>query len=263
MMAANTSKRADPTLICLHFLGGSMATWSAVIDRLAGRLRCLPFDLPGFGDAAGLPGYSVADMADSIAARVKSSEVDRWVIAGHSMGAKIAAILARRAEDGEAGLAGLRGMVLLGGSPPGPEPMQEEQRNAMLGWFTGDRATWPEQARGYIDNNVASPLPPAVMECAMADLMRMRQAAWAAWLQSGSREDWAGRVDVLHTPTLILSGAEDADLGEDAQRRLAAPHYASHRLVTLQDTGHLLPLERPDDVAGLIAAHVDHVCAAA
>ncbi len=262
-MAADISTNAGPTLVCLHFLGGSAATWSAVTGSLAGRLRCLPLDLPGFGDAAGQQGYSVANMADSIAARVEREEVGEWVIAGHSMGAKIAAVLARRAENGEAGLAGLRGMVLLGGSPPGPEPMQEAQRTSMLGWFTGDMATWLEQARDYIGNNVAAPLPPAEMRRAMMDVMRMRQAAWAAWLNSGSREDWADRIGVLHTPALILSGAEDADLGEDAQRRLAAPHYASRRLVTLQDTGHLLPLERPAEVARLIASHVDQVCGAA
>jgi pimeloyl-ACP methyl ester carboxylesterase len=36
-----------------------------------------------------------------------------------------------------------------------------------------------------------------------------------------------------------------------------APHFASHRLVRLDGAAHLLPLERPDEVAGLIADHID------
>lgn len=258
-MPADFDGSARPTLICLHFLGGSSATWSAVAENLATAMRCMPLDLPGFGNAADQQGYSVAEMAECIADRVKHGVTGDWMIAGHSMGAKVAAVLARRAEDGEPGLAGLCGMVLLAGSPPGIEPMQEEQRESMLGWFTGDRSVWPDQARDYIGKNVAAPLPPAATERAVADLLRMRQAAWAAWLRAGSREDWADRIGVVRTPALIVSGSEDAALGEDAQRRLTAPHYASYSLVTLANTGHLLPLERPGEVARLIATHADTV----
>jgi pimeloyl-ACP methyl ester carboxylesterase len=247
------------TLVCLHFLGGSAASWSAVNARLARQMRCMPLDLPGFGDAADRQGYGVAEMAEGVAARVKDSGIGDWMVAGHSMGAKVAAVLARRAEHGEAGLAGLRGIVLLSGSPPGPEPMQDQKRHTMLGWFTGDPAAWPGQARDYIGDNVGAPLPPAASELAVVDVLRMRPAAWAAWLHAGSREDWSDRVGVLRTPALILAGSQDPGLGEDAQLRLTAPHYASHRLVTLQGAGHLLPLENPDEVAGLIAAHADTV----
>ena len=43
----------------------------------------------------------------------------------HSMGAKVGLAVAWRVEDREAGIAGL---VLLAGSPPSPEPMEEERR---------------------------------------------------------------------------------------------------------------------------------------
>ena len=60
----------------------------------------------------------------------------------------------------------------------------------------------------------------------------------------------------MRTPALILYGSDDASLGEDAQRRLMAPHFASHRLVKLTGAARLLPMERPDKVAELIAGHV-------
>jgi pimeloyl-ACP methyl ester carboxylesterase len=251
------TEEAYPTLVCLHFLGGSARSWSDVADRLVGRVTCLPLDLPGFGDAADVPGYSVEEMADSVAAQVREAALGDWMIAGHSMGAKVAAVLARRAEYGEAGLEGLRGLVLLAGSPPSPEPMEDDKRDAMLLWFTGNESAWPEQARGYIAANVAASLDPAVTERAIVDVLRMQPDAWAAWLRHGSREDWSERVGVLHTPAMIIYGSDDASLGEDAQRRLMAPHFASHRLVMLEGAAHLLPMERPDEVAALIADHID------
>jgi pimeloyl-ACP methyl ester carboxylesterase len=72
-----------------------------------------------------------------------------------------------------------------------------------------------------------------------------------------------GRIGVLRMPALILAGAADSALGEAAQRRLTAPHYASHRLVTLKGAAHLLPMEQPDEVAALIADHVETVRATA
>ncbi len=242
-----------PTVYCLPFLGGSGRGWQPAAERLPPWCRCVPLALPGFGEAASLPGYTVAEMADRVATVIRADAPRRWVVAGHSMGAKVAAVLARRSEDGEAGLDGLAGLVMLAASPPSPEPMDETRRQEMLGWFTGDDASRRAEARRYVEANVGTPLDPAVAEAVVTDVLLADRAAWVAWLSSGSREDWADRIGVLRTPVLIVSGSEDADLGEAAQRKLTARHFTQAEFVTLPGAGHLLPMERPDDVARLIA----------
>jgi pimeloyl-ACP methyl ester carboxylesterase len=244
-----------PTLVLLHYLGGSARSWDAVIGCLGNRFHCVPIDLTGFGGAAAEVGYTVQSMADTVAARIASLVPTPWFLAGHSMGGKVALGLARRAEDGEPGLANLAGLMLIAASPPEPEPMQESRRKDMLGWFTGSDAERHRHACAYIKTTSAAPLPPAALGQGIADALRMNPAAWRAWLESGSREDWSGRVGVLKTPTLIIAGAEDADLGPDAQAALTARHCASPRIVTLEGAGHLLPMERPRDVAALLAGH--------
>ena len=245
------------TLFCLHFLGGSARTWTRMTSHLAGSFRCVTIDLAGFGDAARMPGYSVAEMADRVADVIRADAPDRWMLAGHSMGAKVAAVLARRAEDGEHGLGGLSRLVLIAGSPPGPEPMDESQRQAMMAWFTGDAEQRRVQAQGYIDQNVAARLGPDANGQAVDDVLRAEPAAWVAWLDRGSREDWSERVGVLRTPALVVAGADDAALGLPAQRDRMAPHFTHVRLVTLPDAAHLLPLEKPEAVARLIIEHVE------
>ncbi|GJD45173.1 2-succinyl-6-hydroxy-2, 4-cyclohexadiene-1-carboxylate synthase [Methylobacterium cerastii] len=247
---------APPTLFCLHFLGGSAREWAPTAGRLGADVVCVPIDLPGFGDAADVTGYDVAAMADHVAAKVRAARPGRWLIAGHSMGAKVALALARRAEDGEAGLGGLSGLVLLAGSPPSPEPMEEERRAAMIAWIGADAGTRQSEAEAFVASNVGAPLPADRAEAAIADVLRAEPAAWRAWLAGGSREDWCERVGVLRTPALILAGGEDGDLGPEAQTALMAPHFGSARLVTLDGAGHLLPIERPDAVADLIRGHV-------
>ena len=215
-------------------------------------MRCTTVDVPGFGDASTASGYSVEEMAQYVMQTIRQARPARWMLVGHSMGAKLAAIVARHAEDGEPGLGGLEQLVLLAGSPPGPEPMQESQRRTMSGWFAGDDSSRRAEADGFVTQNIGSALHPERHALAVDDVLRAARPAWLAWLDGGSLEDWADRVGVLRTPAMIVAGAEDGALGPDAQARFMAPHFAQHRLVTLDGAGHLLPLERAEEVARLI-----------
>lgn len=243
-----------PTLFALHFLGGSAREWSPLFARLSGRLRCIAIDLPGFGTAAAVPGYDVAAMADHVLARIRAEAPERWILAGHSMGAKVALAVARRVEDGRGEVEAPSGLVLLAGSPPSPEPMPEDKRREMIAWIDADAATRQAKAVGFIEANLGAPLPRDLMEQAVADVLRAAPAAWKAWFAEGSREDWCARIGVLRTPALIVAGSEDADLGIAAQTCLMAPHLAQATVASLDGAGHLLPMERPDDLAERIAA---------
>ncbi len=254
----NVPVPSDPSMsvFCLHFLGGSAQSWDRVMAQFPSGLRGVAIDLPGFGEAAAGPqGYAVADMADFVAARIAAAAPGRWMLAGHSMGAKVAAVLARRAEDGQAGLEGLVGLVLLAGSPPAPEPIEAAKRQEMLRSFGGPAALRDDDASRYVEQNVGAPLAAEAARAAAEDVRRGNPAAWRAWLEGGSLEDWSARIGVLRVPTLMIAGEADMALGPAAQHRLMAPHFAAPTLVTLAGAGHLLPMERPDAVARLIAAH--------
>ncbi|GJE17892.1 alpha/beta hydrolase [Methylobacterium marchantiae] len=246
-----------PAIVCLHFLGGSAREWEPIAARLDGVARVVALDLPGFGDAAETSGYTVEAMADHVAGRIAAAGLGgRWYLAGHSMGAKVALALARRAEDGAADLAGLAGLLLLGGSPPSPEPMSDDKRREMMGWISADAATRFAKAAEFIDRNTGAPLAEPLRSGAIEDVLRASPAAWTAWLNHGSREDWSHRIGILRIPAVVVGGTEDADLGAAAQRALTLPHLTHGRLVALEGAGHLLPLERPEAVAGLIAGLV-------
>jgi len=238
-----------PTLIFLHALGMSAASWALVRERL-GNVPTVALDLPGFGaNSAGGTG----DVAAMVAAvRPVVAEAGRCVLVGHSMGGKIATILA--AETGDA----VAGVVLVAASPPAPEPMDEARRARMIGWFA-DGGIAAADAAAFVDANCAAPLPQALRDRAIADVVRSDRAAWTGWLARGSREDWRARVGTLAMPALIVAGAEDGDLDEAAQRRLNLPHYPAGRVEVVAEAAHLIPLEQPDRLAALIADHLRRI----
>jgi pimeloyl-ACP methyl ester carboxylesterase len=249
-----------PLIVLLHWLGGSAHTWDRVAAGLAeAGFRAVALDLPGFGGSAEIEGYRVEEMASQVISTVRELRGDEpWLLAGHSMGGKVAAVVARAALDGAAGLEHLAGLVLVSPSPAGPEPMSEKKRNELLeslGSSTRDADEDRRRAGKFLDENTGKlALAPEVRRAAEADLLRMHRGAFAAWLTGGSKEDWSGRVGALPLPTLVLAGTEDSDLGPDAQRQVTLPHLPSATLVALEGCGHLAPLERPEELADRIAA---------
>ncbi|KQN00487.1 alpha/beta fold hydrolase [Sphingomonas sp. Leaf25] len=232
------------TLFFLHALGASARSFDAVIARLEG-MACVALDLPGFGDRSGEAYRDVAGMADDVARTIAARGAERCILVGHSMGGKIATVLAARRTLPVAGV------VLVAGSPPSPEPIEDARRSDMLGWLDGATIARPH-AEAFVDANCATPLPDAVRERAVADVCRSNPAAWRGWLDAGADEDWAARVGTIDLPATIVAGGGDGDLGEAAQRRLNLPHYPRGTVEVVAGAAHLIPYEKPGALAAVL-----------
>jgi pimeloyl-ACP methyl ester carboxylesterase len=250
------------TIIFLHSLGSSGREWDGVAERLSADFDTVALDLPGFGDRAEEGGAGIESVLDDLSRQLVHLDLTRWIIVGHSMGGKFATLIAARARDGWPGLSGLLGVALVAGSPPSPEPMDEDRRAEMLTWFD-DPTTIADKARQFIDGNTADGLPEATDRQAVADFARTSPDAWRRWLSEGAREDWSAQAGVVPLPGLIVAGAEDGDLGESAQRLWNAPHFRAAEVVVVSHAAHLIPQEQPDRLADLIRSFAMTVEAAA
>jgi pimeloyl-ACP methyl ester carboxylesterase len=248
-----------PTLVFLHALGASGREWDQVAALLPDA-DCLTLDLPGFGDNMAAGYADVAEMADWLADTIRQRHLTACVLIGHSMGGKIATLVAARAASGEVGLAGVLGVVLVAASPLSPEPMDEDRRAGMLAQFAVRRPT-RDEAAGFIDANTATRLSEPQRTRAIEDVLRSNPEAWRGWLERGSLEDWSSTAPRIDIPALVVAGAEDGDLGVEAQRELNLPRYADAELCVLADAAHLIPYEQPAALAALIDRHVDRVAA--
>ncbi|ROP63543.1 alpha/beta hydrolase [Curtobacterium sp. ZW137] len=244
------------TAFCLHALGSSSEEFATLRARLAGTLDLIGIDLPGFGRSSAATGTTVEEMAERVERAIGRSGATEWVLIGHSMGGKVASVVASRTIDGSNGLFGLRAVVLLAASPLSPEPMDEERRSSMLGWAK-DGTIGPDEADTFVAANTDAQLPPEPHAMAVHDVQRADPRAWTDWLVRGSREDWSAAFGPNPVPALILAGAADGDLGEDAQRDLNLPHWSNGTLDVVPGAAHLLPWERPDEVAERIRAFWD------
>lgn len=238
------------TAFCLHALGSSSEEFALLHHRLEDTIDLVGIDLPGFGSSPASSGTTVEDMVERVERAIGRSGVTEWALVGHSMGGKVAAIVADRTVSGANGLFGLRGVVLLAASPRSPEPMGEDRRAAMLDWAAAGHID-TDHAGEFVDANTDSTLPSDRLRSAVYDVERADPEAWRAWLERGSREDWSDDT-TNPVPALVLAGAEDGDLGPTAQRELVLPHWSNGTFAVVPGAAHLLPWEQPDDVADRI-----------
>lgn len=244
-----------PRLLCLHGLGGSARSSGPLAAALAEDVDVTAIDLPGFGARAGdADGADLDAMVRAAADAVPGAGDAPWFLLGHSMGGKVALLLAARLADGSLPGMSPAGLILLAPSPPTPEPMDPGKRAEMIRWAR--EGITPDRAREFISGDCALPLSEPLLELGAEQVLAASPSAWEAWFASGSREDREGEIGTVDLPALVLAGDADEALGAAAQPSLLSRVLPRARFVTLRRSGHQLLLERPAEVADAIRAFV-------
>lgn len=234
-----------PALVFLHYWGGSSRTWRHVIDALAPGYRTVAIDQRGWGRSdAPDDGYALDDLVADASGVIEALGLDRYVLVGHSMGGKVAQLLASRQPKG------LAGTVLVAPSPPSPLGLPLEVREGMVGAYASR-----ESVTATVEQVLAGrPLAPDDLASVIADSMRGAAAAKAAWPLAASQEDITQAVAGIAVPTLVISGELDRVDPPSVLESELLPRIPQARLHVLPGVGHLSPLEAPTEVARLIRA---------
>jgi pimeloyl-ACP methyl ester carboxylesterase len=178
---------AEPALVFLHYWGGSSRTWRGVVDRIGDTRRVVVVDQRGWGHSVAMDGrYDLAAMADDVVVVAHTLGLKHYVLVGHSMGGKVAQIVAARRAKG------LLGLVLIAPAPPTPMPVPEDQRAAMLRSY-GSR----EGALQALSVLAGSPLSPELRERVIEDTLRGAADAKRAWTENGMISDVSAGLDAV------------------------------------------------------------------
>jgi pimeloyl-ACP methyl ester carboxylesterase len=230
---------ALPTVLLLHGAGMDHTVFALQARALAHRGRnVLAFDLPGHGQSAGPAIDGIGELADWVLSAASAAGVERFRIAGHSMGALVALETAARAAERVDALA------LLGFAPEmrvNPELLADARASShrtielMTNWSFG--------ARGRLGANPAPGLwltgaAMRLLERADPESLAIDLAACDAYRGA---EAAAPRI---RCPVLLLLGAEDR-MTPAARGQAFAATVAGSRVVLLPGAGHMMMMEAP------------------
>jgi pimeloyl-ACP methyl ester carboxylesterase len=235
-------------VLCIHGLGGTSNTWSALMAALKGR-RVIRVDLPGSGRSpAGASPLTIERMAEACAAVCERLGVQQADVLAHSMGTIVAQHLAVAKPKL------VRSLVLFGPLiAPGDAPRAGIRTRAAKARSEGE-AGMQEIASTLAHAAVAAEARernPAACAFVRESLMRQEPEGYARSCEALAGAN-AAAVERIGCPALLVTGDEDTVAPPQAVRAMAerlGEGRAGARVVVLSRCGHWTPIEKPDDCA--------------
>lgn len=209
--------------------------WTAVTRRIEGRATVFIPDLTGF------------DSVDAMAEHVLQQIPPRFVLIGLSMGGYVGLTMMRKAPER------IRALGVLNTQAGVDKPATLERRERLRTLVASGGL---EEAKASLRSLMLHPdlLAPGQAARAALDAMYADQDVGVFQRQQNALNSRRDNHDVLPTiscPTLVLGARQDALTPPPIQQAMAEA-IPNARLVILEHSGHLSPLERPEAVAAII-----------
>ncbi len=229
------------TLILLPGLLCDDAVWSAQCAALDTTVRCI---VPTYGDCDSLTG-----MARAVLAQAPDGPL---ALAGHSMGGRVALEVARQAPERIARVALLdSGLEALAAGAAGAHERNQRLRLLQLARDTGMRTMGRAWAHAMVHPaRLGTPLFEAILDMIARSTPERFQAQITALL---GRPDARPLFASLACPVMLICGRQDAwsPLSRHAAMQALRPRA---RLVPIEDSGHMAPMEQPTAVTSALRA---------
>jgi pimeloyl-ACP methyl ester carboxylesterase len=236
--------RGQP-LLFVHDAGGNADVWQEQLRLCGERHSPVLFDFPGHGRSGGTQSpMTVEACARLLLAFVEALNLPAVALVGHGLGASIAI------EAAASSPRRVRALVLVGASARAQVSGETLRtwENVMRG-----RATQPFTTEAFSAKTDFAIMRRAWTEQVKTD-PRVRYFDLLAW----SRYDARPRLASIVVPTVIVAGKDDAitSMDEAAELQKLIP---DSKLVSIEDAGHMLPLEKPVELAAAITEELQHL----
>ena len=224
------------------FLPGLMcdrAVWEPQIAALCARYECVVAD------------YGAADSLTAMAQSALEAAPRRFSLVGHSMGGRVALEVMRE------GAQRVRRLALLDtGHRARPEGEAGEAEAAKrfrlldIARSQGMRAMGREWVQGMVHRERLQ--DDALIESILAMIERKTPAVFAAQIRALlNRPSADGVLHAIRCPALIVCGRQDSWSPLARHEEMAAMVVGSH-LAVVEDSGHMVTLERPEPVTAVL-----------
>jgi len=237
---AQRREKQERCLLFLHGAGGTHRLWAHQLQNLKG-VRTCALDLPGHGRSSGQGRTSIGDYRDLVLAFLDALGLERVILVGHSMGGAIAQSFALTHPHR------LEGLVLVGTGA---------RLRVLPAILDGLRQDVAGTVKLIVSYAYAPGAPPDLVEQGRTDFLANSPDVLHGDFVACDRFDVMGRLGEIALPTLVICGSED---------RLTPPKYAAYlrdhipnaQLVLVEGAGHMVMVERPEEVTRAIRGFLD------
>ncbi len=237
-------KASNPPFLFIHGAGGSSLGWHTRLRRMPER-TVFALDLPGHGKSEGEGCQSLISYAQVILDFIQAVGVYKTILVGHSLGGMIALQTALLSPDRVAGLV----VVSSSTECPIPQEIIQDLLNPI---------TYKQSMDWLVERLVGSSTDRKWVDATRQAVEQTRRGVLYGDLLACHSSDLSRQIQNILTPTLICSGDMDRFFPPRASRKMAKV-IPGARLECIPGAGHLIPLEKPDELAVAINQFVDSI----
>ena len=241
--------RAGTPAIFLHGITDSWHSFEPVLPHLPESIHAFALSQRGHGDSdRPADGYSPSDFAADVSAFMSALNIERAVIAGHSMGSHIAQRFAIDYPER------MLGLVLMG-------TFFTFRNNAAVAELREAVSKLsdpidPAFALEFQQSTLAGTVPQAFLETVVEESLKVPARVWRAALKGLIEDEHSERLSEIEAPTLIVWGEQDMFCPRGDQDTLQAA-IAGSELMVYPGAGHGLHWDEPERFAADLAAFIE------
>jgi 3-oxoadipate enol-lactonase len=243
---------AGPTVVLLHGVGLDHTLWDRCLPALLEEHRVITVDLRGHGRSGpAAPGTSLDDLTSDVLEVLDDVGASQVHLVGFSLGALVAQHLAIRHPGRVATLALVSSVALR--TPTERQAVQrrlEAARSDMHGTVDAAVDRWFDEAWRLEE-------PQLVADVRRTMLANHPESYLACYTVFSVGDQQVGPLlGQIETPTLAITGSDDPGSTPEMSQRLAAAIPDAYAVV-VEGARHLLPLERPVELAAALTKHFE------
>jgi non-heme chloroperoxidase len=245
-----------PTVVLSHCWTGAREMWAPVAHRLVRRgHEVVLYDQRGHGSSTvGDDGFTIPRLGTDLKEVMEAVDTRDAVVAGHSMGGMaLQSLLAHHQSVAAARVAAL---VLVATAASGlSQGARDHRLRRAVASRAVERAVTHRFGHALMRSTVGARVCRDHLITTRDLFVACKPETRAGWLSAIQTMDLRDGIAKTDLPTTVVVGTRDT-LTPMSRARELSDLLPQAELEVLDDHGHMLPIEAPDHVADLVAAHV-------
>jgi pimeloyl-ACP methyl ester carboxylesterase len=247
-IAYDVSGGGEPAMVFVHGWCGNREVWGGQVVPFSGGHLVVRIDLAGHGDSGlGRQRWTVGAFGDDVVAVVRSLDVERVILIGHSLGGSVVVAAARYLGRAVTGVIGVDTW-----SSVGVRVDRADIESSVL--LPDMRADFPSASARFVQGLCGPTASPALVARIAGEVAAMPPDVAVAIMDEAIRQGPADLEDGLHGLDVPKSAISSETFRPKDDGLLSS---FGIRNVVIPGTGHYLMLERPSAFNRELATAVD------
>ena len=150
---------------------------------------------------------------------------------------------------------GLKGVLLIAPAPPTPLELPQDMKEQQLSAYSS-----PQSAKFVVRNVLtSSDIPDEEVSILVEDMLKGNEFATKAWPAYAMAENILAEASKINVPVLIICGELDKVELVERSKVDVLRNIPGAEMVVIEGSGHLLPVEKPEQLAHYVEGFVGKV----